>query len=129
MVSTLFDRLMQGVVPGSPGAMQHLLANAATVIPWTALIWFTLASIALGVGLGWWRGRVIAGLFLALIVGPIGLAALWAAPPGKHGPARKRLDERNRIKALREAVRRLPPRQDASQGGGPLSAKRDTKAA
>jgi hypothetical protein len=44
--------------------------------------------------LGWWRGRIALGVALGLVVGPVAWVALWALPPGRYGPARRRLDRR-----------------------------------
>lgn len=88
------QKLLQGVTPGAPGAFWQLLHNALAIIPWWPLIWFTAASVVAGALLGWWRGRIATGVALALVVGPIGWLALWALPPGRYGPARRRLDAR-----------------------------------
>jgi hypothetical protein len=91
-VDDLLQKLLQGVNPGAPGALGQLLHNMLTLVPWWPLLWFTLACVVVGALLGWWRGRIGMGITLGLVVGPIAWIALWALPPGRYGPARKRLD-------------------------------------
>lgn len=88
---------MQGVDPGTPGAFWQLLHNMLAIMPWWQLLWFTVACVVIGAILGWWRGRIVLGVAIALLVGPIGWIALWALPPGRYGPARKRMDARDVI--------------------------------
>lgn len=90
----LLQKLLQGVDPGTPGAFWRLFHNMLVLVPWWPLIWFTAACAATGALLGWWRGRVVLGVVLGVVVGPIGWAALWAMPPGRYGPARRRALER-----------------------------------
>lgn len=91
----LLQKLLQGVDPGAPGATWRFLHNMLALVPWWPLIWFTVACVVIGAALGWWRGRIGLGVVLGLLVGPIGWIALWALPPGRHGPARRRLQERD----------------------------------
>ncbi|HEX7348661.1 MAG TPA: hypothetical protein VF264_03280 [Rhodanobacteraceae bacterium] len=93
-VGDLLQQLLKGVTPGAPGAFWQVLHNAFELVPWWPLIWFTVACAVIGAVLGWWRGRVATGIVLGLVIGPIAWAALWALPPGRYGPARRRLDAR-----------------------------------
>jgi hypothetical protein len=93
-MNELLQKLLQGVDPGSPGAFWKLLHNMLALVPWWPLIWFTVACAAIGAVIGWWRGRIVLAVALGLVVGPIAWAALWALPPGRYGPARRRLDRR-----------------------------------
>ena len=90
----LLQKALQGVDPNAPGAFWKILHNLMALVPWQALVWFTIASVVLAAILGWWRGRVATAIALALLVGPLALAVLWALPPGRYGPARRRLDAR-----------------------------------
>ena len=93
-VEALLQKLLQGVDPGAPGAFWKLLHNMLALVPWWPLVWFTVACAVIGAVLGWWRGRIGLAIALGLVVGPIAWAALWALPPGRYGPARRRLDAR-----------------------------------
>lgn len=93
----LLQKLLQGVDPGTPGAFGKLMHNMLALVPWWPLIWFTVACAVIGAVLGWWRGRIGLGVALGLVVGPIAWIALWALPPGRHGPARQRLERRQAI--------------------------------
>jgi hypothetical protein len=93
-MNDLLQKIMQGVDPKAPGAFWRILENMLALVPWWPLIWFTVACAVVGAGLGWWRGRIGLGVGLGLIVGPIAWVALWALPPGRYGPARRRLDAR-----------------------------------
>lgn len=93
-MNELLHKLLQGVDPNAPGAFWQILHNALALVPWWPLIWFTVASLVVGAVLGWWRGRIGMALLLGLVVGPIAWVALWALPPGRYGPARRRLDRR-----------------------------------
>jgi hypothetical protein len=87
----LLQKILQGVDPGAPGAFRQLLHNMLALVPWWPLIWFTVAGALIGAAIGWWRGRIVSGIVLGIVVGPIGWLALWALPPGRYGPARRRL--------------------------------------
>jgi hypothetical protein len=91
-MNALLQKLLQGVDPGTPGAFWRLLHNMLVLIPWWPLVWFTVACAIVGAAIGWWRGRIALGVALGLVVGPIAWVALWALPPGRYGPARRRLD-------------------------------------
>lgn len=73
---------MRGVDPGSPHAFLQILHNTMTLVPWRALIWFTVLCVLVGAVLGWWRRRFWLGVGLAFVLGPIGWFALWAFQPG-----------------------------------------------
>jgi hypothetical protein len=68
----LLARAMQGVDPDAPGAFWRVFLNLLALVPWTALFWWNLVFIAVGAGLGWWRGRTAEGVAWALVLGPIG---------------------------------------------------------
>jgi hypothetical protein len=97
----LLQKLLQGVDPATPGAFWRLLHNLLALVPWWPLVWFTIACAAVGALIGWWRGRVALGIVLGLVVGPVAWVALWAWPPGRYGPARRRLDARQAATATR----------------------------
>ena len=96
-MDALLQKLLQGVDPGTPGAFWRLLHNMLVLVPWWPLIWFTVACAVVGAAIGWWRGRIALGIALGLVVGPIAWLALWALPPGRYGPARRRLDQHRAI--------------------------------
>jgi hypothetical protein len=104
-VNPLLQKLLQGVDPNAPGACGRLLHNMLALVPWWPLIGFTIVCTVIGAVLGWWRGRIVFGVALGLVVGPIGWAALWALPPGRHGPARRRLDRRQAMQGKTAAAR------------------------
>jgi hypothetical protein len=93
-MNELLHKLLQGVDLDAPGAFGKLLHNMLAMLPWWPLIWFTVACTVIGAVLGWWRGRIVLAVALGLVVGPIAWAALWAMPPGRYGPARRKLDRR-----------------------------------
>ncbi len=95
----LLHKLLQGVDPGTSGAFWKLLHNMLALVPWWPLIWFTVACAVIGAVLGWWRGRIVLAVALGLVVGPVAWAALWALPPGRYGPARRRLDRQKAMQA------------------------------
>ncbi|HJU25788.1 MAG TPA: hypothetical protein VJ722_03840 [Rhodanobacteraceae bacterium] len=93
-MDTLLQKLLQGVDPNAPGAFWKLLHNMLALVPWWPLVWFTVACAIVGAAIGWWRGRMGLGIALGVVVGPIAWIALWALPPGRYGPARRRMDAR-----------------------------------
>jgi hypothetical protein len=95
-MDALLQKALQGVDPAAPGAFWKILRNLLALVPWWPLVWFTLACAIVSVILGWWRGRIALALVLGLVVGPIAWAALWALPPGRYGPAHRRLERRAR---------------------------------
>jgi hypothetical protein len=85
-VDELLARAMQGVDPDAPGAFWQIALNLLALVPWTTLFWWNLGFVAIGAGLGWWRGRTAEGIAWALVLGPIGWfvvlhRARRAAPP------------------------------------------------
>lgn len=94
----ILQKLLQGVDPDAPGAFWKILHNMLVLVPWWPLVWFTMACAAIGLVLGWWRARIALSLVLGLVVGPIAWTALWALPPARYGPARRRLDRREAMR-------------------------------
>ena len=68
----LLAKAMQGVDLDAPDAFVHIFINLMALIPWAALLWWNLAFVAVGALLGWWRGKLLAGVIWALALGPIG---------------------------------------------------------
>ena len=82
----LLAKATQGVDMNAPDAYLQILLNLMAMIPWTALFWWNLAFVAVGALLGWWRGKLLAGVVWALALGPIGwvivlLSRKSARPP------------------------------------------------
>ena len=71
-MNELLHELLQGVDPNASGAFGRLLHNMLALVPWWPLIEFTIVCAVIGAVLGWWRGRIVFGVALALVVGPIG---------------------------------------------------------
>ena len=99
------QKLLHGVDPNAPGAFGRLLHNMLALVPWWPLIGFTIVCAVIGAVLGWWRGRIVLGVALGLVVGPVAWLALWALPPGRYGPARRRLDRRQAMQGKTAAAR------------------------
>ncbi|HEU0276254.1 MAG TPA: hypothetical protein VFQ95_00305 [Rhodanobacteraceae bacterium] len=93
-MNALLQKALQGVDPAAPGAFWQILHNLFALVPWWPLIGFTVACAVIGAVLGWWRGRIVLAVALGLVVGPLAWATLWALPPGRYGPARRRLERR-----------------------------------
>ncbi|MET4677115.1 MULTISPECIES: hypothetical protein [unclassified Luteibacter] len=72
----LLARAMQGVDPDAPGAFLAIFANLMRLVPWGELILWQVVFIVVGAALGWWRGRLVAGIVAALVLGPFG----WVVP-------------------------------------------------
>lgn len=81
-MENLLQKITQGVDPDAPDATLRIFENIMTLMPWWPLLWFTVACVAVGAVLGWWRGRVWLGIALALVLGPIGWFTLWVFPRG-----------------------------------------------
>ncbi|HZX71481.1 MAG TPA: hypothetical protein VFE77_11745 [Rhodanobacter sp.] len=77
----------QGVDPDAPGAYWHVFFNLLNMVPWAAMFWWTLFFAAIGLWLGWWRGRAIEGFLWAWVLGPIGWIVILRKPRRKP-PAR-----------------------------------------
>jgi hypothetical protein len=75
-VDDLLARAMRGVDPDAPGAFLAIFANLMRLVPWGELILWQVIFIVVGALLGWWRGRLIAGVVAALVLGPFG----WVVP-------------------------------------------------
>lgn len=68
----LLARATQGVDPDAPGAFWHIFFNLLNMVPWAAMFWWSLLFVAVGALIGWWRGRLLEGIVLAWVLGPIG---------------------------------------------------------
>ncbi|HEY9130610.1 MAG TPA: hypothetical protein VIM98_02540 [Dyella sp.] len=68
----LLQKATQGVDLDDPGAVWQIFANLMGLVPWISLFWWTVAFIAVGALLGWWRGRLWEGIWLSAVLGPIG---------------------------------------------------------
>ncbi|MGN6236392.1 hypothetical protein [Dyella sp.] len=88
----LLSKALQGVDPDAPGAFWQVFSNLMGLVPWTALTLWSVFFVAVGAGLGWWRGHARAGVLWVLALGPIGwLVVLWLprAQPGVPPPLPK----------------------------------------
>jgi hypothetical protein len=83
----LLNKATQGVDPDSPYAFLHIFLNLMAMVPWEALFWWNMLFVAVGALIGWWRGRLTAGVVWALLLGPIGWVVVFNLP--KALPARK----------------------------------------
>ncbi len=72
----LLARAMQGVDPDDPGASIRIFLNLMGIVPWGQLIVWQIVFIVVGGLLGWWRGRLMAGVVASLVLGPLG----WIVP-------------------------------------------------
>jgi hypothetical protein len=77
----LLTKVLQGVDLQSPDASRQLLLNLLALTPWASLIWTTVLFMVVGAVLGWWRGRLWAGIGWALLLGPIGWWLIWRRQP------------------------------------------------
>ncbi|MEZ2417726.1 hypothetical protein [Luteibacter sp. RCC_6_2] len=75
-MNELLARAMQGVDPDDPGAFLQIFMNLMALVPWGQLILWQVVFVVVGGLLGWWRGRTMAGVVAALILGPFG----WVVP-------------------------------------------------
>lgn len=82
----LLAKATQGVDLDSPDASVHIFLNLMNMIPWAELFWWNLAFIVVGALLGWWRGRLMAGIVWALVLGPIGWIVVLVAPKSAKPP-------------------------------------------
>ncbi|RAP59166.1 hypothetical protein [Oleiagrimonas sp. MCCC 1A03011] len=82
----LLQRATRGVDLSSPDAAWQIFHNLMVMLPWAALLWFTLLSVLLGAVVGWWRGRLWTGIGISLVIGPLGLLILWALPSRRGRP-------------------------------------------
>jgi hypothetical protein len=72
----LLAKAMQGVDPAEPGAFLQIFLNLMGLVPWGQLIVWQIVFVVVGALLGWWRGRLKAGVIASLILGPLG----WIVP-------------------------------------------------
>lgn len=72
----LLAKAMQGVDPAEPGAFLQIFLNLMGLVPWGQLIVWQVVFVVVGALLGWWRGRLKAGLIASLVLGPFG----WIVP-------------------------------------------------
>lgn len=76
----LLARATRGVDVDAPGAFFHVFLNLLNMMPWAAMFWWNLVFVAVGLLLGWWRGRAIEGALWALVLGPIGWIVIVLKP-------------------------------------------------
>jgi len=83
-VDEILAKAMRGVDPDDPGAFLAIFTNLMAAVPWGQLILWQIVFIVVGGVLGWWRGRFVAGIVAALVLGPFG----WVVPfmPRKRPP-------------------------------------------
>ncbi|MBB3229015.1 hypothetical protein FHW69_003663 [Luteibacter sp. Sphag1AF] len=81
----LLDKVMQGVDPADPAAFGIMFGRLMALVPWGALVAWSVFFIVVGALLGWWRGRLMTGVVWAIILGPFG----WIMPflPARRKPA------------------------------------------
>ncbi|HEY4292004.1 hypothetical protein [Luteibacter sp.] len=72
----LLAKAMQGVDPAEPGAFLQIFMNLMGLVPWGQMIVWQVVFVVVGALLGWWRGRLKAGVIASLILGPFG----WIVP-------------------------------------------------
>ncbi|TAL91724.1 MAG: hypothetical protein EPN69_09475 [Rhodanobacter sp.] len=82
----LLARATRGVDPDAPGAYWHVFFNLLNMVPWTAMFWWSAFFVAIGLVLGWWRGRVLEGALWAWLLGPIGWIVILRKPGRKPPP-------------------------------------------
>jgi hypothetical protein len=82
----LLAKATQGVDLNAPDAYVHIFINLMAMIPWAALFWWNLVFVAVGALLGWWRGKLWAGVIWALVLGPIGWVIVVLAPRSAKPP-------------------------------------------
>ncbi|GAB2784535.1 hypothetical protein [Dyella kyungheensis] len=82
----LLAKATQGVDVDSPDAFLQIFLNLMGLVPWAALFWWSVVFVVVGALLGWWRGRTLEGVVLALVLGPIGWIVVWLRPRPKAVP-------------------------------------------
>lgn len=82
----LLAKATQGVDVDSPDAFMQIFLNLMGLVPWVALFWWSVLFVLVGALLGWWRGRTLEGVVLALVLGPIGWIVVWLRPRPKPLP-------------------------------------------
>jgi hypothetical protein len=76
----LIAKATQGVDMSSPDASLHIFLNLMNMLPMAALFWWSVVFVAIGALLGWWRGRLMAGVVWSLALGPIGWIIVLLIP-------------------------------------------------
>ncbi|HWU75140.1 MAG TPA: hypothetical protein VN043_01440 [Rhodanobacter sp.] len=76
----LLARATRGVDLDAPGAFFHVFFNLLNMVPWAAMFWWNLLFVAVGLLLGWWRGRLVEGAVWAWVLGPIGWVVIVLKP-------------------------------------------------
>ena len=66
------DQATRGVDMDSPTASLQIFLNLMQMVPWAALFWWSVGFVVVGALLGWWRGRLVAGILWAAALGPFG---------------------------------------------------------
>jgi hypothetical protein len=79
-VDELLARATRGVDLDAPGAFWQVFFNLLNMLPWAAMFWWSLLFVAVGLLLGWWRGRIVEGVLWAWVLGPIGWIVILAKP-------------------------------------------------
>lgn len=82
----LLAKATQGVDVDSPDAFMQIFLNLMGLVPWVALFWWSVLFVVVGALLGWWRGRTVEGIVLALVLGPIGWIVVLLRPRPKPVP-------------------------------------------
>ena len=82
----LLAKATQGVDVDSPDAFMQIFLNLMGLVPWVALFWWSVAFVVVGALLGWWRGRTLEGIVLALVLGPIGWIVVLLRPRPRPEP-------------------------------------------
>jgi len=82
----LLAKATQGVDVDSPDAFMQIFLNLMGLVPWVALFWWSVVFVVVGALLGWWRGRTVEGIVLALVLGPIGWIVVLLRPRPKPMP-------------------------------------------
>lgn len=82
----LLAKATQGVDVDSPDAFMQIFLNLMGLVPWVALFWWSVLFVVVGALLGWWRGRTLEGIVLALVLGPIGWIVVLLRPRPKPVP-------------------------------------------
>ena len=82
----LLAKATQGVDVDSPDAFLQIFMNLMGLVPWVALFWWSVLFVVVGALLGWWRGRTVEGVVLALVLGPIGWIVVWLRARPKAVP-------------------------------------------
>ena len=80
----LLAKATHGVDLDAPGAFFHVFFNLLNMVPWAAMFWWNVLFVAVGLLLGWWRGRLLEGALWAWVLGPIGWIVIVLKP---HRPA------------------------------------------